>query len=65
MRELIEALHTIQDECERHQINEYDSQCLECPLSSDDGICIITDLTPDNWKINDEVQKALLWKEQI
>lgn len=55
MKKLIEALHVIQDECEKQK------DCVDCPLSTKEGqFCSVTDLSPDNWKINDEVQKALL-----
>lgn len=56
MKKLIEALHTIQNVC-----NEYDDDCRKCPLSRVDGpMCRVTETTPNAWKINDEVQKALL-----
>ena len=61
MKELIEALHVIQDECKSHCDKSGNFYCKECPMWSDDSnVCGITDMTPDNWKINDEVQKALL-----
>ena len=35
--------------------------CEDCPMSCYEGnMCAVIDLTPDLWKINDEVQKALL-----
>lgn len=55
MKKLIEALHVIQDVC-----NEYDDDCLNCPLGKDNRFCRVTETTPNAWKINDEVQKALL-----
>ena len=56
MKNLIEALHVIQEECNKHPA------CYGCPMSKgdQDEICCVSDLTPDLWKINDEVQKALL-----
>ena len=58
MKKLIEALHVIQDECRKYC---NDDACDYCPLSSENGmVCSITDLIPDLWKINDEVEKALL-----
>ena len=57
MKKLIEALHVIQDEC-----NKYREDCRSCPMYqeySSDGCCV-KDLEPSFWKINDEVQKALL-----
>lgn len=59
MKELIKALHVIQDECKKHQKG---NGCIDCPMSYDDGaiVCCVSDLDPHNWKINDEVQKALL-----
>lgn len=54
MKELIKALHVIQEECRR-----YNQDCEGCPLHGDTE-CRVTDLHPCNWKINDEVQKALL-----
>ena len=55
MIELVKALHVIQDECKKHE------DCDDCPMSMDEiHMCSVTDLSPDNWKINDEVQKALL-----
>ena len=53
MKKLIEALHIIQDTCALNK------NCADCPLSSGNA-CAVTDTDPDNWKINDEVQKALL-----
>lgn len=57
MKKLIEALHVIQDECRKYC---NDDRCGDCPLSSENGmLCNIADI-PNSWKINDEVQKALL-----
>jgi hypothetical protein len=57
MKELIEALHIIKDECKKHD----GSACGECPMWSDEGnCCCVTDVEPSLWKINDGVQKALL-----
>lgn len=54
MKELIEALHVIQDECKTH-----DPKCTECPLFVC-GSCGVVDLEPADWKINEAPQKALL-----
>ena len=54
MKKLIEALHTIKDECKEH-IN-----CSQCPMGTTDCDCLIRDVNPNHWKINDEVLKALL-----
>ena len=58
MKELIKALHTIQDECKKHQNRENGWNCENCPMFV--NACGITDTSPDSWTINDEVQKALL-----
>lgn len=55
MKKLIEALHVIQEEC-----NKYDKECYDCPLFSEKERCCMVTEQPDSWKINDEVQKALL-----
>lgn len=61
MKKLIEALHVIQDECNSHSDKYGNYLCDECALSSDSGKkCLVTDLFPYNWLINDEVKKALL-----
>ena len=60
MRELIKALHVIQDECKKHYDDYY---CKGCPMSYEDEesrSCNIVDKPPVEWKINDELQKALL-----
>lgn len=56
MKKLNEALHVIQEECNKYH------NCYGCPMSKgeDDEICCVSDLTPDLWKINDAPQKALL-----
>lgn len=54
MKKLIEALHVIQDECKRY------NDCTNCPMGTKDFECLLRDLDPCDWKINDEVQKALL-----
>lgn len=54
MKKLIEALHVIQDECAKYD------DCLGCPMSTEYRECLVKDLDPIDWKINDEVQKALL-----
>ena len=56
MKNLIEALHIIQDECEKHKW-----KCEGCPMWSENAhCCCVTDTEPSSWKINDAVQKALL-----
>lgn len=59
MKKLIEALHVIQNECKKYVYSDGDPDCDNCPLSCN-GNCAVMDLPPDSWKINDEVQKALL-----
>ena len=59
MKKLIEALHVIKDECNKH--NSKENSCSNCPLWSDEAhVCAVCDLSPCNWKINNEAQKALL-----
>ena len=60
MKKLIEALHVIQDECKKHIRNDYIIECKDCPLGSENSVCRIMDIEPYDWKINDEIQKALL-----
>ena len=61
MIELIEALHVIQDECESHKNKIGFHDCKSCPLSNMKvNRCLVGEQFPDYWKINDEVQKALL-----
>lgn len=55
MKKLIEALHVIQEECKKHE----EEGCTECPLFGN-CVCRVKNLDPCNWKINDNVQKALL-----
>ena len=55
MKELIDALHVIQDECKKH---DKDGGCKECPLQYEEGLCYISDWTPNAWRINDKVQRA-------
>jgi len=45
-KKLLDALQTIQDECNKHS-----GDCKECPMYVT-GVCGVTDLTPDNWDIN-------------
>lgn len=55
MKKLIEALHVIQEEC-----NKYPNSCTyECPFYHKDRGCLILQ-KPNFWQINDEVKKALL-----
>ena len=62
MKKLIEALHVIQDECKSHEV------CRDCPMYLPLGRyhkwCMFGDSVPEDFNI-DEVQKALLRKEQI
>lgn len=60
MKKLIEALHVIQDECNKHLRDDDILECKDCPLGMENGICCVMDLQPSFWKINDEVQKVLL-----
>ena len=53
MDKLVEALHVIQDECKENE------GCRNCPMIVD-GVCGIMDTEPCDWRINDEIQKALL-----
>lgn len=56
MKKLIEALHVIKDECMKH----YDN-CGDCPMFCEKAcVCAVTDLKPNDWEINDEIQRALL-----
>ena len=58
MKELIDALHVIQNECKKHDV---EGTCKNCMLFREDGSsCAVTEHTPDIWKINDNVQRALL-----
>ena len=58
MVELIKALHVIQQECMEHWNNE---GCEKCPMHKKNQTgCSVVDAFPAKWKINDEVQKALL-----
>lgn len=54
MKKLIEALHVIQEECKKY------NSCSDCPMGTDHCDCLIRDLNPVNWKINEAPQKALL-----
>ena len=55
MKKLIEALHVIQEECNKHPNTCVD----ECPFYHKNRGCAILE-KPNFWKINDEAQKALL-----
>ena len=56
-KEILNALHVIQDTCEYYQSNIVDrDRCKQCPLCTrieDNDTCTITDLEPDNWSIAD------------
>ena len=57
MQELINALHIIKEECEKHD----EQGCYECPMFCDEhGGCSVTNTSPNNWEINDHIQRALL-----
>jgi hypothetical protein len=56
MKELIDALHVIQDECKKH---DGTSGCRECPLQNEHN-CAVLEHSPECWKINDNIQRALL-----
>lgn len=58
MKELIDALHVIQNECKRHSRNG-NGDCENCPMY-DGAECSVVCLTPESWKINDNAQRALL-----
>ena len=60
MKKLIEALHVIQEECNKHHTSDGNHHCNDCPLGGDNNYCLAVDLLPCFWKINDEIQKALL-----
>lgn len=61
MKKLIEALHVIQDECNSHTEKYGFRNCSKCPLSNKDVTdCLVRKDNPYEWKINDEVQRALL-----
>ena len=56
MKKLIEALHVIQEDCKKHN-----DRCGNCPLFRENGCCCsVTNEKPYEWKINDEVYRALL-----
>ena len=57
LNELIHALHVVQDECEKHAYEK--EECENCPMLVGEK-CAVIDLSPCDWKINDEVYKALL-----
>lgn len=52
-RDIVTALHTIQEECNSHD------DCFGCPfrldLASDFVKCGVRDLDPCNWDINDNM----------
>ena len=54
--EIMKALHLIQNICFEHG-----ASCgIECPFSTSDGHCLITDNYPNRWNINDE--GCVIWK---
>lgn len=57
MKKLIEALHVIQDECNKHCYED----CATCPMyCEDDEDGCLAKCEPSEWKINDKPYKALL-----
>ena len=56
MKELIDALHVIQNECKKH---DGEGVCKNCPMY-DGEECSVISIIPSQWKINDKAQKALL-----
>lgn len=68
MKRLIDALHVIQEECSKYyKRSNSDNNCNNCPMNifRRAGLqgCIFDSYIPRNMTI-DEVQKALLEKEQ-
>ena len=58
MKELIDALHVIQDECRKH---DGKGACETCPMFCvENDSCALTNCTPNLWEINDNIQRALL-----
>lgn len=56
-KSILMSLKIIKSVCE-----DNGTECSKCPLGDNYGSCLVQDLTPDNWKINDtgEVWRALL-----
>ena len=48
---LIDALKTIKETCKAHE--ERENGCSRCPLGNSDDDCLLMELTPDNWCINE------------
>lgn len=58
MKELIDALHVIQDECKKHDM---ECTCKNCMLFKAEGCtCAVTERMPRLWEINDKIHRALL-----
>ena len=58
MKELINALHVIQNECKKQ---DGAGNCENCMLFKEkNGSCAVIEETPDMWEINDNIQRALL-----
>lgn len=53
MEKIIEALHTIKDECKKN------TNCSKCPLGTTGGACKIVRNDPEDWEIND-IPRALM-----
>lgn len=56
-KSILTSLKIIKAVCEDNTPN-----CYKCPLANNDGLCLVKDITPDIWTINDtgEVWRALL-----
>lgn len=58
MKELIDALHVIQNECKKH---DEEGNCEKCMLyKMDQYRCAVIENTPNLWEINDGIKRALL-----
>lgn len=55
-KEILNALHVIQDTCEYYLVNGYED-CRKCPLCTieeDSPTCTVTCFEPYNWSIDDD-----------
>ena len=48
---LIDALKTIKETCETH--DQHSNGCDRCPLGNSNNDCLLMELSPDNWCINE------------
>lgn len=55
MKELIEALKVIKEECKKHE-----ETCTDCPMYKNGQGCLVRYQEPEYWAINDEPMKVLL-----